>query len=107
MYEFATVTLIGLAVATLVDLGGRVRDLTGAASLGMTLVLGLGIAWATDYSAFAGWGIQFREAWMGPVATGLAIAGMASVWRVLLDYLGVPRRVGHDAEPDARVPRAA
>ena len=102
MYEFATVALLGLFVAQLVDLIGRVRPVSLVARTVLAILVGLGITWATDYSVFAGWGIQFRELWMGPVATGLVIAGLAAVWNQVLGFLGAyaGTRTPRTTEPD-------
>ena len=106
MYEFATVALLGLVVCKLVDLTGHVRPLSRATRVGLAVVLGLGLTWATDYSAFAGWGIRFRELWMGPIATGLAIAGLASVWHEVLGMVGSYAKRGQPAGSETHI-RAA
>ena len=107
MYEFATVALLGLFLAQLVDLVGRIRPISLTARTVLTLLVALGITWAADYSAFAGWGIRFRELWMGPVATGFAIAGLAAVWREVLGFLGAYARRPAATEPDSHVTRVA
>ena len=101
MYEFATVALLGLFVATLVRLFAGVRPTSPATAITLTILAGLGIAWATDYSAFAGWGIQFRELWMGPVATGLVIGALAVTWSELLAAVG-PYAARRKAAADER-----
>jgi hypothetical protein len=109
MYQFGTVILLGLAVATAVNL---VRNL-GETSRGLRIFLGLAfgmlLAWALDYSAFGGWGIAFRSLWMGPVATGLVIGGVASLWHEVLGLVGSHARRSYDeaTEIEARLPRAA
>ena len=109
MYQFATVALLGLIVAHLVELIGRVRPISLTARTMLAILMGLGIAWATDYSVFAGWGIQFRELWMGPVATGLVIAGLAAVWNQVLGFLGAyaGARTPRSTEPETHVTRVA
>ena len=104
MYEFATVTLLGLALAQIVELVGRLRSFERPTRLFAGITLGVATAWALDYSLLAGWGIQVREAWMGLVATGLIIAGMASVWRSVLGTLGAR---GEDEATPHRIQRAA
>jgi hypothetical protein len=109
VYEFATVALLSLFVAQLVDLIGRVRPMSLTARTVLAILVGLGITWAADYSVFAGWGIRFRELWMGPVTTGLVIAGLAAVWHELLAFIGAyagahrPR----STEPESHVTRVA
>jgi hypothetical protein len=109
VYQFATVALLGLFVAQLVDLIARVRPISVTARTMLAILVGLGIAWATDYSVFAGWGIRFRELWMGPVATGLVIAGLAAVWNQALAFLGAyaGTRSGRTTEPESNVTRVA
>jgi hypothetical protein len=102
VYEFATVALLGLFVGQLVDLIGRLRPISLTARTVLAILVGLGITWATDYSVFAGWGIRLRELWMGPVATGLVIAGLAAVWNQVLGFLGAyaGTRTPRTTEPD-------
>lgn len=109
MYEFATVALLGLAVTKVVDFVRHVTDVTRAVRLFLVLVLGLATAWATDYSMFAGFGIGFRSGWMGPVATGLVIGGLAAVWHEVLDVLSSYARRSYDqaSEIESRIPRHA
>jgi hypothetical protein len=109
MYVFATIALLGLAVAKVVDLVHHSTDLSRTLRTFLAIGLGLVVAWATDYSAFGDWGISFRSAWMGPVATGLAVAGMAAVWHEVLDLLGSYARRSYDeaSEIESRIPRRA
>ena len=106
MYVFATVALLGLAVATIAGLFG---DLSRGVRAALSIILGVVLTWVTNYSAFAGWGIDFRSGWMGPVATGLVIAGMAVVWHEVLGLLGSYGRHQHDevTEIDERMSRHA
>jgi hypothetical protein len=108
MYEFATVALLGLAMAKLVDLLGQVRSVSRVTGMVLTILTGLGIAWATDYSAFGGWGIQFRELWMGTAATGLVIGALAMAWNEILAALGAyAARRARAASADNQVTRVA
>ena len=88
MYHFAITVLLGLALFKVVDL---VEDaaprLTKHHTL-MTVVLAVGGMFAIDWSLFDSWGIGLREAWMGYVLTGLAVAGCTSVWRATFHWLG-------------------
>jgi len=109
VYEFATVALLGLFVAQLVGLIGRLRPISATAATVLAILVGLGITWAADYSAFAGWGIRFRELWMGPVATGLVIAGLAAVWQEVLRLIGAyaRRSESRTTKPESTVSRVA
>jgi hypothetical protein len=109
VYEFATVALLGLAVTKAVDLVRLTTDITQGLRIALGFILGLLVAWTTDHSLFAGWGIQFRDLWMGPVATGLVIGGLAAAWHEVLDVLSsYARRSRVEAgETETRTPRAA
>jgi len=109
MYVFATVALLGLAAAKLVDLVRGSREVPRTFRLLLAFLAGVGITWITDYSMFAGWDVDFRALWMGSVATGLVIGGIASVWHEVLDVLSSYARRVHDqaTEIERRIPRAA
>jgi hypothetical protein len=109
MYEFATMALLGLAVAKLGHLAGYYGLASRAARATFGVVLGVCLTWALDYSAFAGWGIQFREGWMGPVATGLTIAGIAALWHEVLSFIGSYSRRATDqaTEIETHISRVA
>jgi uncharacterized membrane protein (DUF441 family) len=109
MYVFATIALLGLAVATLVDLvGGTVRVRQPLRPF-LTFLAGIGIAWAADLSMFAGFGIDLRTPWMGAVITGLVIGGLACAWHVVLKALATHAgRVNDQATVnESGIPRAA
>jgi hypothetical protein len=100
MYHFAALALLALALFKLVDvLEDLVPGVTKYHTLA-TIVLGIAGAYALDYHAFSGYGVDFREEWMGTVATGLAIAGMTSVWRAAFHWLGS----SEGEEPEVRHP---
>ncbi len=54
---------------------------------------------------FGGWGIQFRSLWMGPVATGLVIGGLASLWHEGIGFITSYARRAYDesAEIERRI----
>ena len=88
MYEFAVVTLLGLATLKVVDLLSehvpgiaKVRTLT-------TFVLAVAAVVALDFSMFESFGIGVREEWIGTVVTGLIVGSLASAWQAVLAYLG-------------------
>ncbi len=109
MYVFATVLLLGLLVAKFVDLARGFVKLPATGRLLLAFLAGIGLTWAADYSMLASWGIGFRSAWMGPVATGLVIGGVAALWHELLEVISsYARRVQDQAtEIETRIPRAA
>jgi hypothetical protein len=109
MHEFATIVLLGLVVSTVVNLIRHLGETSRGLRLFLGLLLGLGVGWATDYSAFAGWGIAFRSGWMGPALTGLAIGGLAAVWTDILGFITSYARRSYDeaTEIESRIHRAA
>jgi MFS-type transporter involved in bile tolerance (Atg22 family) len=109
MYVFATIALLGLAVATFVDLVGGTVNVRRPVRPFLAFLAGIGIAWAADLSMFAGFGIALRTPWMGAVATGLVIGGLACAWHELLGALAShsdrlnDQATGNETE----IPRAA
>ena len=88
MYHFAVIVLLGLALFKLVDL---IEEFAPAVTrFHSLLTIGLAVlgAYYVDYSLFDGFGIALRDAWMGPVATGLVLAGTTSAWRAMFHWLG-------------------
>ena len=88
MYHLAVIVFLGLALFKLVDV---IEDLVpGITRLHgwITLALAIGATYALDYSLFDGWKVDFRDHWMGTLATGLVLFGMTSVWRATFHYLG-------------------
>ncbi len=90
MYEFATVALLGLGVLGLTNLIVElVPDFARFRTL-FTFALAVAGVVALDYSVLAGFGIEVREAWMGPLGTGLIVGSLASVWQAALAWLQAP-----------------
>src|SRR5919204_5310876 len=96
MQEFATVALLGLAVYAVVNVIRQLGETSRALRIFLDLTLGLIAAWVTDYSMFAGWGVSFRSLWMGPVATGLVIGGLASLWTEVIGFITSYARRSYD-----------
>ncbi len=92
MYDFAVVALLGLALAKVMDLVSRLTGIEGTVRVAGSFVVAVLAVWAIDYSVFASWEIDVRETWMGPVFTGLVVAGLGAAWDQLLDALAA--RVG-------------
>jgi hypothetical protein len=109
MYVFATMVLLGLAVAKFVDLVGGTVNVRRPVRPFLAFLAGIGIAWAADLSMFAGFGIGLRTLWMGTVATGLVIGGLACAWHEVLDVLTSYARQANDraTEIETGIPRAA
>ncbi len=110
MHDFAIVALLGLAAYKTVDfLTGLLRKDDSSIRLLATLGMGIVVTEVLDYSLFAAWNIGVREAWMGPLFTGLIVAGTAYIWHELLGLIeGYGRRQRDEAmEIERRAPRAA
>lgn len=91
MYQFATVALLGLGVLGVTNLLIEViPDLARFRTLA-TFVLAVAGVVALDYSVLAGFGIPVREAWMGPLFTGLIVGSLASAWQAVLAWFAPER----------------
>jgi hypothetical protein len=101
METFAVTVLLGLAVLPVVDaLVDLAPGLTRRDGI-VTIALAVAGVFALDYSLFEGFGVDLREAWIGTLLTGLAVAGVAGVWRAILGWLGAPE----GKEPEGRASR--
>jgi uncharacterized membrane protein (DUF441 family) len=109
MYVFATIALLGLAVATFVDLVDGTVNVRRPVRPFVAFLAGIGIAWAADLSMFAGFGIGLRTQWMGTVATGLVIGGLACAWHEVLEALASHTGRSNDRATGSEtgIPRAA
>ena len=98
MYEFAIVVLLGIGTFKVIDMLNEYVDLAKVQSI-LTIALGAMVCWALDFSLFAHWGIDVRNATMGYVGTGLmvAAAGYATpkVFEHLAEVIGHPRSQSH------------
>jgi hypothetical protein len=95
MYEFGITMLLGLALMTVVTLLVDYLPTIDRYRRAVTVLLAVGGAYLLDFSLFSGFGIGLREEWMGPVFTGLIVAGSTMVWSAVLGWLG------HDEKHDA------
>lgn len=91
MYEFAIVLLLGIGSFKLVDMISEYVDISKVHTI-LTIMLGVVVAWALDFSLFAAWGMEVRSEILGYVGTGLMIAaaGYATpqVFEHLADVIG-------------------
>ena len=94
MYEFAIVVLLGIGTFKLVDMVGEYLNLSKVTTL-FTIVVGVLVAWALDFSLFAQWGVEVRSELIGYIGTGLMIAaaGYAApkVFEHVAEVIGHPR----------------
>ena len=103
MYEFVVVVLLGIGTFKLVDMVSEYLNLSRIATL-FTIVLGIAIAWALDFSIFEQWGIEVRSDALGYVGTGLMIA--AAGYAIPQVFAHVGDVIGHRRTADTRVKAA-
>ena len=106
MYEFAAVTLLGLATLKVVDLLtelvpgiARVRTLT-------MFIVATAAVLALDYSVFNGFGIAVSNDGLATVVTGLIVGSLATAWEAILGWFGVSDGAGTERKHTSR-PRIA
>lgn len=105
MHEFAIVVLLGMGTFKLIDMVTEYVNLSRVHSL-LTLVLGVAVAWALDFSLFGQWGIAVRSDVLGYVGTGLMIA--AAGYATPQVFTHVAEIIGRRREPkEPPVARAA
>jgi hypothetical protein len=102
VHEFAIVVLLGIGLFKLVDMVTEYVDLRRINSL-FTLVLGVAVAWALEFSLFAQWGIDVRSDTLGYIGTGVMIAAAGYAAPQVFEH--VAEVIGHRRE--ARVRSAA
>ena len=87
MYTFTITVLLGLALVKLLDVVEELAPGLSRARGVATIALAVAGAFAIDYSLFDSLGVRPRESWMGPLFTGLVVAGTTAVWAALLHWL--------------------
>ncbi len=110
MYPF--LILIGLALGLYVVMQVLDEVIPFKAPVALTrtiaVVLGAGLAWLLDYSAFTAFGQELREPWMHPVMTGLLLVAFGEFLRSVVNALA--HRAGEppvEVTPAPRSVRAA
>jgi hypothetical protein len=90
MYAFVVFLGLALSLTVVLQVLDEVVPVRTPAALTRTIavVLAAGFAWALDYSVFAAFGQDLREAWMHPVATGLVLVGGGEFVRSLVHAIG-------------------
>lgn len=99
MYEFAIVVLLGIGSFKLVDMINEYVDLSKVHTI-LTIIVGVAVAWAVDFSLFAQWGIAVRSEVMGYLGTGLMIAAAGYATPQLFEH--VAEIIGHRRETRVR-----
>ena len=98
MYTFGTIALLGLGVLAVGMIGQRYLSLAREYWALLLVALGIGATWLADFSLFAAWGLPVRDHAIGVWLTGLAIAGAAYFWRVVLEFfVGMSRKITDQA----------
>jgi hypothetical protein len=106
MYDFTIVVLLSLALWKAVDtLEDIIPGMARFHNL-LTVALGVAAAVAMDYSMFRGFHVVLRDTWMGPWATGFAIAGTTSAWRALFHWFGSNEGDAPEVRHSHRGPRS-
>ncbi|MGQ0825943.1 MAG: hypothetical protein ACT4OX_13105 [Actinomycetota bacterium] len=108
MYDFAVVALLALATLKLVDYVTDVVEPVRKLRSLLTFVVAIGATMLLDYSVFAGWGIDIRNAGdLGAPITGFVVAGMTVPWRALFGYLTHDRAASDETLGERAQIRAA
>jgi hypothetical protein len=94
MYAFVVFLGLALGLTVVMQVIDEILPIKAPAALTRTIAVALacGFAWALDYSVFTAFGQDFRESWMHPVMTGLALVGGGEFVRSLV--LAISHRSG-------------
>jgi hypothetical protein len=94
MYAFVVFLGLALGLTVVMQVIDELLPFKAPKALTRTVNVGIacGFAWALDYSVFTAFGQDFRETWMHPVMTGLALVGGGEFIRSLV--LAISHRSG-------------
>ena len=94
MHAFVVFLGLALGLTVVMQVIDEVLPVKAPKALTRTIsvALAIGFAWALDYSVFTAYGQSFRESWMQPVMTGLALVGGGEFVRSLV--LAISHRSG-------------
>jgi hypothetical protein len=96
MYVFATVLLLGLAVAALTMVVDRYLVRVPEIRTFLLFAFGIAIAWIGDFNVFALWGMPLRDYWMEIGATGLVLGGLGLAFYEVVGYFSYLMRKVRD-----------
>ena len=99
MYEFGIVVLLGIGTFKLVDMLNEYVDLSKVHTL-LTIMVGVAVAYAVDFSLFAQWGMDVRSDVMGYLGTGLMIAAAGYATPQVFEHIA--EIIGHRRETKVR-----
>ncbi|WP_037570357.1 hypothetical protein [Phaeacidiphilus oryzae] len=98
MYAFGMTVLLGLAIVVIAKIAARYLSLAQEYWAFVLVALGVGASWLAGFDLFAAWHLAVRNGDIGMTVTGLAIAGAAYFWRVILDFFyGISRKFTDEA----------
>ena len=107
MYAFVVFLGIALGLTVVMQVIDELLPIKTPTALTRTIAVGLacGFAWALDYNVFASFGQGFRDEWMNPVMTGLALVGGGEFVRSVV--AAISHRAGEAPVEIAPLRRAA
>lgn len=95
---FAVAALLGLGIMAVAMIAERYLTPVREFEAIVLVALGIGAAWLADFNLFGLWGIGVRYEWVAIGLTGLALAGIAYVWHVVLSlFTGLTRKYNDEA----------
>ena len=97
MYDFAIVALLALATIKVVDFACDLAEVVERFRSLLAFIVGIGAVVWLDYSVFAGWGIEIRNADVGVWLTGFLVVGATTPWRAIFRYLTHDQATGDES----------
>jgi hypothetical protein len=102
MYPFAIIALLALASVKLVDfVCDNVEPIERFRSL-LTYVAAIGAVVWLDFSLFAEWNIEIRDADLGTWMTGFVVTGLTIPWRAAFRWLTHDQATGDESLGESR-----
>ena len=107
MYAFVVFLGIALGLTVVMQVIDELLPIKTPKALTRTIAVALacGFAWALDYNVFASFNQGFRDEWMNPVMTGLALVGGGEFVRSVV--AAISHRAGEAPVEIAPLRRAA
>ena len=88
MTTFLTAAIIALALKMTLQFLESVMPALASNRSVVSIAAGIGTAYAISYSVFDVLKVQLRNGDVEKVVTGIALAGLITVWNTVLSYLG-------------------
>ena len=96
MYAFGMMVLMALAVYAVASVVNRYVEVAREFIAATNVLLGLGAAWLTKMDLYRMWSLPVRSAWIGTTMSGIAIGGLAMMWRESIAFMAGLERKFHD-----------